>query len=362
MASKNLQRRHAKAVHRKKVLQERRRVETTVVNRSLAHDVRRATAAPVHACLVQESIFAAGVGMVFLIRKTGARRFAMGGFLVDAYCLGVKDVLFRELDETEMEAALDGVEAMGPLAAADLPYARKLLRDAVAYAQSLGLPPHPDYAAAEPLFGEANADACDVQFQFGCEGRPLYVPGPGDSPTQIRRRLDRLRRKLGDDGFDFGAFDDGLDALEDANGDEEDDDEEDFDVEGAYDPAIAPDPTEWLALDEDERLSQVKAYHRRAAISSPNEQLHAMVHATVENQVAIGDELPVRQTVNRLIAEGLSRHEAVHAVGSALAGQIYAALNGETAKSSPADDYKVAVERLTADRWRRQFADGENES
>ncbi len=354
MASKNLQRRHAKAVHRKKVLQERRRLETTVVNRSLAHDVRRAAAAPVHDCLVQESIFESGVGMVFLIRKTGANSFALGGFLVDAYCLGVKDAMFREVDETEMEALLDGVEATDPLTAVDLPYARKLLRDAAAYAQSLGLPPHPDYAAVEPLFGEANADACDVQFQFGYEGRPLYVPGPTESPTQIRRRLDRLRRKLGDDGFDFGAPDHGLDALEDANDEDDEDDEDEIDVEGAYDPAIAPDPTEWLALDEDERLSRVKDYHRHADPSLLKPDLHAIIHMVIENQVAMGDELPVRRTLERLVAEGLDRHEALHALGTVLAARIGDAIDDPKANTFPADVYSNDLERITAEGWRRQ--------
>jgi hypothetical protein len=64
------------------------------------------------------------------------------------------------------------------------------------------LPPHPDYAVIERMFGTASADSCDVTFQFGHDGKPHYIPGPGDSPTVIRRRLERLRNKLGDEGFD----------------------------------------------------------------------------------------------------------------------------------------------------------------
>jgi hypothetical protein len=39
-------------------------------------------------------------------------------------------------------------------------------------------------------------------------------------------------------------------------------------------------------------------------------------HVIVENQAAQGLETPVRRTLARLQAEGLSRHDAVHAVGS----------------------------------------------
>jgi hypothetical protein len=73
----------------------------------------------VHACLVQDSIFKSGVGMVFLSRKTRARDVALGGFLVDAYCLGVKDAMYRELDEGEMEELLDEAGATAPLTPVD---------------------------------------------------------------------------------------------------------------------------------------------------------------------------------------------------------------------------------------------------
>lgn len=231
MSSKNAQRRHAKATQRKKMLKQRRRLEPNAAGGELARKVRRAVAQPLHACLAQDSIFETGVGMVFLSRKTGARELALSGFLVDAYCLGVKDAMFRELDEDEMDELLDEIGATAPLAPVDPPYARKLLRDAAAYAQSLGLPPHPDYTTVESLFGDVAADACDVEFEFGCEGHPLYVPGPGESATQIRRRIERLRQRLGDDGFDFGLPEEALDAFDELDEDEPE-----------YDPTSAPIP------------------------------------------------------------------------------------------------------------------------
>jgi len=116
MASRNLQRRHQKAVQRKKMLAQRRRVQAAEPEGTLAQDVRYAAAAPLHACFVQERLFETGVGMVILTRKTDDDEFAIAGFLVDVYCLGVKDVLFRETDEAEMEMLLGRMEAATPLA------------------------------------------------------------------------------------------------------------------------------------------------------------------------------------------------------------------------------------------------------
>jgi len=366
MGSRNPQRRHAKAIHRKKVLAERRRVGMAETKGTLAEDARRARAAPLHSCLLQNSLFECGNGMVVLTRKISAHRLALAAFLVDAYCLGVKDAFFREIDEAEIETLLEPFETAGRFEAVDPSYARKLLHEAVAYARSLGLEPHADYAAVEPLFGDVAADAGEAQFQFGYQGKPLYIPGPSESPTQIRRRMDLLRRRLGADGFEFREFEDALDALEGPDGEDEDEDadieeDEDVDIQDAYDPAVAPDPAQWLALGEQERLDLVLDYHRRAGISLPSEKMHAATHVTIENQIALGDELPVRRTVERLMAEGLDRHEAVHAVGSVLTTHLFEAMKEQEAKAVSNDAYNAAVEQLTVESWRRKFGDEDNE-
>jgi len=74
-----------------------------------------------------------------------------------------------------------------------------------------------------------------------------------------------------------------------------------------YDPAVSPDPAEWLALDEGEQIALVEDYHRRARIDLPQATLHAAIHVVIERQLA--EELP--QVVNafeRLRAEALDRH------------------------------------------------------
>ena len=83
----------------------------------------------------------------------------------------------------------------------DPAYARKLVNEAAAYAADLGLPPPPDFHAIERLFGEVDAAACTETFTFGQDGKPLYVPGPNDTPARIRQVLARLQARLGPDGY-----------------------------------------------------------------------------------------------------------------------------------------------------------------
>jgi hypothetical protein len=53
-----------------------------------------------------------------------------------------------------------------------------------------------------------------------------------------------------------------------------------------YDPLTEPHPREWLAMDEQERIDLVTAYHRPARIRLPRAHLHATIHVVVENQIA----------------------------------------------------------------------------
>lgn len=70
-----------------------------------------------------------------------------------------------------------------------------------------------------------------------------------------------------------------------------------------YDPLEPPVAEEWLVLDEEDRLILVKNYHRAARIRLPKLDLHATLHVIVENQAALGAEIPVHKTIERLMNE-----------------------------------------------------------
>src|ERR1700692_4547823 len=89
-----------------------------------------------------------------------------------------------------------------------------------------------------------------------------------------------------------------------------------------YDPLKAPDAKQWLATDEGERIQLALEYHTRARVKLPNATMHATVHVIVENQIALGDETPVRLKASQLMAQGLDRHEAIHAIASVLIGHL----------------------------------------
>jgi hypothetical protein len=120
-----------------------------------------------------------------------------------------------------------------------------------------------------------------------------------------------------------------------------------------YDPLKRPDPEQWRSIDEQEQIQLVHDYHRRARIRLPNATVHAVVHVVVENQIVLGNEAPVRRAVQRLISEGLDRHESIHAVGSVLIGHVTDLLRGPDPGAEPNSSYYAALDRLTAKDWLR---------
>jgi hypothetical protein len=122
-----------------------------------------------------------------------------------------------------------------------------------------------------------------------------------------------------------------------------------------YDPGTAPDPDEWLALDEGERIHRIASYHRRAKVRLPNVQIHAALHSVVENQLAEGLQT-VRETVERLQSEGLSRHDALHAVGSVLVNSLHALLQEDAQAQFEVEAYFQELRSLTAETWLRKGA------
>jgi hypothetical protein len=128
-------------------------------------------------------------------------QLAFSSFLIDVFCLGIKDVMFKSMDSEEFEIYVEAMSLAAPMVPVDPADARKLLRDLAAWSQSIGFAPDRDFAAVERIFGDVSADASNAAYRFGRDGKPVYIPGPQDSVTVIRQRIAHLQKQLGEDGF-----------------------------------------------------------------------------------------------------------------------------------------------------------------
>jgi hypothetical protein len=142
----------------------------------------------------------AGKVAVLVAQRQRPGKVSACGYLVDTYCLGVKNALgpYRCNDwelagfVEEFFGAFEGDPVPAPL---DL--ARHLVLGGVEYARSLGFEPHPDFREAAGHLGPWDGPS---DITFGQQGKPFYMAGPWDDSDMILRTL---QRTAGEDNFHF---------------------------------------------------------------------------------------------------------------------------------------------------------------
>lgn len=158
-----------------------------------------------------------GLAPVVVVRIRSADSADYGLFLVDTWCLGVKEAwgesdippaAINEMLDSHILAELR--ESIHPSCA------KKLIEGAVAYAEALGFAPHRDFRKAKRVLSGIDAALCPVEFAFGREGRPCFVQGPHDSEERVERVLAMLDVRVGLGNYDYQLVDEGDDEDGDA--------------------------------------------------------------------------------------------------------------------------------------------------
>jgi hypothetical protein len=141
-----------------------------------------------------------GVACVLVARRANRRQVSVCGYLVDVYCLGVKNALgplvMPERDLLRFRRLFFSAFPAAPLAA-PLEMAQHLVFGAVEHARGLGFQPHPDFDAAADHLGQWTGPSA---IAFGNDGKPDYIEGPYDNAGHV---LATLRRTVGPDTFHF---------------------------------------------------------------------------------------------------------------------------------------------------------------
>jgi hypothetical protein len=174
---------------------------------------------PIYEALISESVQNINQGTVILSRRSG-ESIAVAVFLVDTGCMGIKSAFGRVIEASAYGDFLAKFRTSENFIASRPQCLRKLVEEALAYAEDLGFSPDPDYHRAKMLFGDIDSDACAQEFEFGKDGKPFYVSSPNDSPGPGRAILKQLSDRCGGpDGFHFmiaspGFHDDFIDREE----------------------------------------------------------------------------------------------------------------------------------------------------
>jgi hypothetical protein len=142
-----------------------------------------------------------GLVQVVIAREQPDGRVAYASYLVDVYCLGVKDAHHDlNLPANRFQSILELRSQIQPLVEAPVEGAHQLIYQSIEYAARWGFKPHPDFAKASLFLSPRGTYPESYDLTFGREGKPFFVQGPHDNPGAI---IAQLERTAGPGNFHF---------------------------------------------------------------------------------------------------------------------------------------------------------------
>jgi hypothetical protein len=132
-----------------------------------------------------------GLVSVLVARRHRWDRASVSGYLVDVYCLGVKNAFGPDIQtDVELSRFVPEYYAAYPEGWQDAPIdlAADIVFGAVEYARSLGFEPHTDFVQSADHLGVWEGPST---ITFGKDGKPFYQAGPYDNPSRVIETLER---------------------------------------------------------------------------------------------------------------------------------------------------------------------------
>lgn len=158
---------------------------------------------PIHECWIPIELWEKGIGQIIITRKNTQGAIVVGVYLIDTYCLGIKDCFVRRMHAEAYHNLMEHVhDTCGAMELVEPSYAATLIIKAAGYASQFGLRPHSDFSKAKKLLMGIPMDEKQT-FTFGQDGKPCYVQGPHESPSDVKRILETLSTNKGNEDCNF---------------------------------------------------------------------------------------------------------------------------------------------------------------
>lgn len=202
MASKEQQRQKKLAKKRSKEIAKKKDIARQKnVMRSETGKLAAASGGPIERCLMAGGLLDEDkrFGTMFISRKMPDGKLAVGCFLIDGMCLGVKDCYplfcFPSQLSDIVERDPESLHAVAP------EMAKKFILGAIEFAKKFDFDPSPSFAKMEVIFNGIDESLCVTDFAFGRDGQPVFISGPYDSPQRVGEIMEQLNATAGEGNY-----------------------------------------------------------------------------------------------------------------------------------------------------------------
>jgi hypothetical protein len=144
---------------------------------------------PLHECRIANTNWQKnGLAVLYVCRQMIESRYICAFYMVDAYCLGLKNTFAKvNLDRSGMVEFREQLAQKYPLLRFDYEDARSLILGAIDYAARFGFQPNEDWRYSRFVIEHARSYV--PKYRFGRDGKPYYIQGPHDNVREIMSKL-----------------------------------------------------------------------------------------------------------------------------------------------------------------------------
>jgi len=198
----------------------------------------RARSLAIFECRVNDDWKDNGIANVIVARKHTNGNVTVAIYLVDLYCLGVKDTMYMfNIDENKYREKLHNFPGGNVLSEIDYTLAHNIVFAAIEFAGDYGFSPHKTFTSLTKYILEEDTDEIElIEIECGLDGKPSFFEGPNDNSATVSRILKQLERTAGKGNYDFTMISDDFQLRPEFDA-EEDDFDDDSDGRMSYDEA-----------------------------------------------------------------------------------------------------------------------------
>jgi len=165
------------------------RQSATVSLDSLLQDARTF---PIEDCWISAD-WQNGSGLVQILigRKQANDKICCGSYLVDTYCLGLKDTFAKaNLSVDRYQEVYKDMDRRIKMTSCSVELAHQMIYEAIDYAAQFGFKPQSDWAQSQYVLEPRGALEESYKLTFGKNGKPFYISGPFDDVKKIIKQLE----------------------------------------------------------------------------------------------------------------------------------------------------------------------------
>lgn len=162
---------------------------------------QRARTLKIGKCYITDNVSEGGMDDIIVSRLHTGGRISIGCYVVDNYCLGVKDSFYRlRIEDFELQDYIHPPHSGLTFRECTYEEAHNRIYGAIAFAEEAGIAPDKSFALTQYLLEEDTDDIPLIEYEYGKGGKHLLIC---QTRLEASKYLPLLEKNLGKDNYDY---------------------------------------------------------------------------------------------------------------------------------------------------------------